>query len=226
MGQKVRPYSFRVGVTKPWRSRWFAAKKEFGVYLVEDAKIRRHIHRMYKYAGIPQVEIERSGDNKITLIIHSAKPGMLISKKTNRLSDLEKEVALLTGGKACDVRVKEVSKPELDAQLAAERIAEQLERRGSYKRAAKREMDMIKGAGAEGCKVQIAGRLGGSDISRVEKQVSGSVPLNTLDADIDYGFSEAQTVYGKLGVKVWIYRGMMKQTQEAIFGLEQKVVPQ
>lgn len=226
MGQKVRPYSFRVGITKPWRSRWYAAKKEFGVYLVEDAKIRRHILKMYKFAGIPQVEIERSGDKKITLIIHSAKPGMLISKKTNRLSDLEKEVALLTGGKACDVRVKEVAKPELDAQLAAERIAEQLERRGSYKRAAKREMDMIKGAGAEGCKVQISGRLGGSDISRVEKQVSGSVPLNTLDADIDYGFSEALTVYGKLGVKVWIYRGMMKQTQEAMFGLEQKATAQ
>ncbi len=220
MGHKVRPYSFRVGVTKPWRSTWYANKKDFGTFLVEDAKIRKHIAKLYKYASIPLVEIERKADNKVTLIIHSAKPGMLISKKTNRLSDLEKEVSLLTNGKAVDVRVKEVLKPELDAQLAAERIAEQLERRGSYKRAVKRELDTIKGAGAEGVKMQVSGRLGGAEISRQEKQSWGSVPLNTIDADIDWGFAEAATTFGLLGVQVWIYKGMLKQTEESKYGLE------
>lgn len=220
MGQKVRPYGFRVGVTKPWRSTWYANKKDFGTFVVEDAKIRAHINKNYRYAAIPQIEIERKADNKVTLIIHSAKPGMLISKKTNRLSDLEKEVSLLTNGKAVDVRVKEVTKPETDAQLAAERIAEQLERRGSYKRAVKREIDLIKGAGAEGCRVRVSGRLGGAELSRVEKQVWGSVPLNTIDADIDWGFAQAFTTYGVLGVQVWIYKGMLRETEEAKFGLE------
>ncbi len=171
MGQKIRPYGFRVGVTKPWRSTWYAGKKDFGTFVVEDSKIRKHIAKNYRYAAIPAVEIERKADNKVTLIIHSAKPGMLISKKTNRLSDLEKEVSLLTNGKTVDVRVKEVMKPETDAQLAAERIAEQLERRGSYKRAVKREIDMIKSAGTENCKVQINNHLSGTELSHIEKQV-------------------------------------------------------
>ncbi len=219
MGQKVRPYSFRVGVTKPWRSRWFANKKQFGSFLVEDTKIRKHILKEYKFAAIPRIEIERKGEDKITVYIFTAKPGMLIGKKTNRLSDLEKELALITDGKMIDTRVLEVQKPELDAQLAAERISEQLERRGSFRRAIKREIELIRGGGAEGCKVVVSGRLGGADLGRVEKQTWGSVPLSTLDADIDYGFAEAKTTYGILGVKVWIHRGMMKQTEEAKYGL-------
>ncbi len=219
MGQKIRPYGFRVGVTKPWRSRWFANKKQFGSFLVEDTRIRKHILKEYRFAAIPRIEIERKGDDKITVYIFTAKPGMLIGKKTNRLSDLEKELALLTDGKLIDTRVLEVQKPELDAQLAAERISEQLERRGSFRRAIKREMEMIRGGGAEGCKVVLAGRLGGADLSRTEKQTWGSVPLSTLDADIDYGFAEAKTTFGILGIKVWINRGMMKQTEEAKYGL-------
>lgn len=220
MGQKVRPYSFRVGVTKPWRARWFAPKKDFGTYLVEDARIRRHVLQAYKFAAIPRIEIERKGEDKVTLYIFSAKAGMLIGKKTNRLSDLEREVKLLTGGRQVDIRVMEVSKPELDAQLAAERIAEQLERRGSFRRAVKREVDLIRSAGAVGCKVQVSGRLGGAELSRIEKQAWGSVPLQTLDADIDYGFAEAKTAYGILGVKVWINRGMLRQTEESKYGLD------
>lgn len=219
MGQKVRPYGFRVGVSKPWRSRWYAGKKAFGTYLVEDNKIRRHILKEYKFAAIPRVEIERKGDDKLTVYIFTAKPGMLISKKTNRLSDLEKEISLLTDGKLVDIRVMEVQKPELDAQLAAERITEQLERRGSFRRAIKRESDLVKGAGALGCKVVVSGRLGGAELSRQEKSSWGSVPLSTLDADIDYGFATAYTAYGIIGCKVWINRGMMKETEEAKYGL-------
>lgn len=219
MGQKIRPYGFRVGITKPWRSRWFANKKAFGTYVVEDAKIRKHILKGYKFAAIPRVEIERKGDEKITVYVYTAKPGMLIGKKTNRLSDLEKEISLLTDGKLIDIRVMEVQKPELDAQLSAERIAEQLERRGSFRRAIRREMDLVKGGGAMGAKVVVAGRLGGADLGRVEKQGFGSVPLSTLDADIDYGLAEARTTYGIIGVKVWINRGLMRQTEEAKYGL-------
>jgi len=226
MGQKIRPYSFRVGVTKPWRSRWFASKRNFGTYLVEDARIRKHITKEYKYASIPRVEIERKEGDKITVFIFTAKPGMLIGKKTNRLSDLEKELSLLTDGKLVDIRVMEVQKPELDGQLAAERISEQLERRGSFRRAVKRELELIRGAGADGVKIQVSGRLGGAELSRQEKQVWGSVPLSTLDADIDYGFAQAYTTYGVLGIKVWINRGLMKETEEAKFGLaEEKKEP-
>lgn len=219
MGQKIRPYGFRVGITKPWRSRWFANKRSFGTYVVEDAKIRKHIVKEYKFAAIPRVEIERKGDEKITVFVYTAKPGMLIGKKTNRLSDLEKEISLLTNGKLVDVRVMEVQKPELDAQLSAERIAEQLERRGSFRRAIRREMELVQGGGAIGAKVVVAGRLGGADLGRVEKQGFGSVPLSTLDADIDYGLAEAHTTYGIIGVKVWINRGLMRQTEEAKYGL-------
>lgn len=219
MGQKIRPYGFRVGVSKPWRSRWYANKKNFGDWLVEDAKIRKHILKEYKFAAVPRVEIERKGDEKLTVYVFTAKPGMLIGKKTNRLSDLEKEISLLTGGKMVDIRVLEVQKPELDGQLAAQRIAEQLERRGGFRRAVKREMDLIRAAGALGCKIQVSGRLGGADLSRQEKAVWGSVPLTTLDADIDYGFAQAYTTFGTLGIKVWINRGLMKQTEEAKYGL-------
>lgn len=209
MGQKIRPYGFRVGVTKPWRSRWFANKKDFGKCLVEDAKIRRHIVKYYRFAAIPHVEIERKGE-KVIVLIHTAKPGMLMSKKTNRMADLEKELELLTGNKQIDVRIIEVSKPELNGQLAAERVAEQLERRSSFRRAMKREIDSIRGGGALGCKIQLGGRLGGADLGRIEKQNWGSVPLSTLDADIDYGFAEAHTTFGIIGIKVWIHRGSLK----------------
>lgn len=207
MGQKVHPYGFRVGVTRPWKSRWYARKDSFGDFIVEDARIRKHILDNYREAAIPEVIIERKGKDRVTVLIRTAKAGMLLSKKTNRLSELEKELQELTGGKLIDTRLVEEQRPELNAQLAAQRIADQLLRRVSFRRAAKREVEMIQQAGAKGVKLNMAGRLGGADLARVEKQNWGSVPLQTLSADVDYGFAEAVTTYGVIGIKVWIYRG-------------------
>ena len=207
MGQKIRPYGFRVGISKPWRSRWYANKKAFGTYLVEDSKIRKHITSVYRFASIPRVEIERKGDDKLTVYVFTAKPGMLIGKKTNRLSDLEKEISLLTDGKLVDIRVMEVQKPELDAQLIAEGVAQQLERRIAFRRAMKRAVQSAMRLGAEGIRINCGGRLGGAEIARMEWYREGRVPLHTLRADIDYGTAEASTAYGICGVKVWVFKG-------------------
>lgn len=207
MGQKVHPYGFRVGVTRPWKSRWYARKDSYGDFVVEDARIRKHIMDNYKEAGIPDVEIERKGKDRVTVFINTAKSGMLLGKKTNRLSELEKELHELTGGKLIDTRLIEVQRPELNAQLAAQRIADQIMRRVSFRRAGKREVEMVQQAGAKGVKLNMAGRLGGADLARVEKQSWGSVPLHTITADVDYGFAEAVTTYGVIGIKVWIYKG-------------------
>lgn len=207
MGQKVHPYGFRVGITRPWKSRWYARKEHFGDFIIEDARIRKHVMDNYREAAIPDVEIERKGIDRVTVYINTAKPGMLLGKKTNRLTELEKELHELTGGKLIDTRLKDVQRPELNGQLAAQRIADQIERRVSFRRAAKRELEMIQQAGAKGVKIHLGGRLGGAELSRVEKQAWGSVPLQTLTADVDYGLAEARTTYGIIGVKVWIYRG-------------------
>lgn len=214
MGQKIHPYGFRVGVTRPWRSRWFANKHRFGDLLVEDHRIRRYILDTYKDASIPRVEIERKGDDRVTVFIHTAKAGMLLGKKTNRLTEIEKDLQELTEGKTIDTRLVDITKPELDAQLAAMRIAEQLERRIHFRRAGKREQDIIQQAGAKGLKIWMGGRLGGADLARQEKISWGSVPLHTLDADVDYGFAEANTTYGVIGIKVWIHRGKIGEEQE------------
>lgn len=209
MGQKVHPYGYRVGITKPHRSRWYASKKNFGDFLVEDFRIRKHITTAYKDAEIPYVDIERKGDDRVTVFIHTARSGMLLGKKTNRLTEIEAELAGICGKKQVDIRLVEVQRPELDAQLTAMKIADQIVRRFAFRRAAQRERDNVMGAGAKGMKICMSGRLGGAELARQEKVVVGSVPLHTLTADVDYGFAEAHTSYGKIGIKVWIHRGMI-----------------
>jgi small subunit ribosomal protein S3 len=205
MGQKVSPTSLRIGITLDWRSNWYADKSRFGNLLVEDQKIRRHVKKNYGFAAIPMVEIERTREEaRVTL--HTARPGLIIGRKGAGIDKLRDELEKLTG-RQITIKIKEVDKPELDAQLVAEGIAEQLERRAAFRRTMRRAMDTVMGAGAEGVKIQVAGRLGGAEIARTESMLLGKIPLHTFKADIDYGFHEAFTAYGTIGVKVWIYKG-------------------
>ncbi len=209
MGQKIHPNGFRVGITRDWDSRWCAPKGKFGDLLVEDDKIRRFIKQEYYFAGIPKVEIERKGD-QIVILVHCARPGVLIGRKGVKVDKLKEQLEKLSG-KGITLNIHEITQPELNAQLVAESVSEQLERRGSFRRALKRAMQNTMERGAKGIKIRIAGRLGGSEIARVETQNSGSVPLTTLTADIDYGFSEARCTYGRIGVKCWIYKGPIRK---------------
>lgn len=205
MGQKVSPTSLRIGITLDWRSNWYADKSRFGNLLVEDQKIRRHVKKNYGFAAIPMVEIERTREEaRVTL--HTARPGLIIGRKGAGIDKLRDELEKLTG-RQITIKIKEVDKPELDAQLVAEGIAEQLERRAAFRRTMRRAMDTVMGAGAEGVKIQVAGRLGGAEIARTESMLLGKIPLHTFKADIDYGFHEAFTAYGTIGAKVWIYKG-------------------
>ncbi|QQY79408.1 SSU ribosomal protein S3P [Keratinibaculum paraultunense] len=205
MGQKVNPHGLRVGIIKDWDSKWYADNKNFDEYLIEDYEIRKHIKEKLYIAGISKIEIERFA-NRIKITIHTAKPGMVIGKGGSGVEALRKELEKMTG-KSVIVNVEEVKVPELDAQLVAENIANQLERRVSYRRAMKQAIQRTMRAGAEGIKTSVSGRLGGADMARTEGYSEGTIPLQTLRADIDYGFAEANTTYGKLGVKVWIYKG-------------------
>lgn len=220
MGQKVHPTGLRLGIVEGWRSRWYARKKEFGSFLVEDQKIRRCIASRYRFAGIPKVEIERTA-NEINCIIHTAKPGVVIGRKGARVEELRKELEQISGGRRVNVNIVELNRPELSAQLVAESIAEQLEKRSSFRRTMKKAIDMTMAAGAKGCRVKMGGRLGGAEMARREAQMEGSIPLSTLQARIDYGFATAVTVYGSIGVKVWIYLGDDTQT-EASHGTDAK----
>lgn len=205
MGQKVSPTSLRIGITLDWRSNWYADKSRFGNLLVEDQKIRRHVKKNYGFAAIPMVEIERTREEaRVTL--HTARPGLIIGRKGAGIDKLRDELEKLTG-RQITIKIKEVDKPELNAQLVAEGIAEQLERRAAFRRTMRRAMDTVMGAGAEGVKIQVAGRLGGAEIARTESMLLGKIPLHTFKADIDYGFHEAFTAYGTIGAKVWIYKG-------------------
>ncbi len=204
MGQKVNPHGLRVGVIKDWDSRWYA-EKDFADFLVEDHKIREFIKKEHGDAGISKIEIERASD-RVKVIIFTAKPGVIIGKGGQELEVLKKELAKLTDKKLV-VDVKEVKRPDREAQLVAENIAQQLENRVSFRRAMKSTMGRTLKAGALGIKTAVSGRLGGADIARTEFYSEGTIPLQTLRADIDYGFAEADTTYGKLGVKVWIYKG-------------------
>ncbi|MCB7129704.1 MAG: 30S ribosomal protein S3 [Candidatus Brocadiales bacterium] len=205
MGQKVHPRGFRIGITEDWRSNWYANKKEFGTLLVEDRNIREHIKKNYRFAGIPVVQIERTREEaRITL--HTARPGLIIGRKGAGIDKLTDELESLAGRKVT-VKIKEVNKPELDAQLVAEAVGEQLERRAAFRRTLRKALDVTMNAGAEGCRVQIAGRLAGAEIARTESVSNGKIPLHTLRANIDYGFHVAVTTYGTIGVKVWIYKG-------------------
>ncbi len=205
MGQKVHPHGARVGVIKDWDARWYANKKDFAANLEEDYRIRKFLKEKLYAAGISRIEIERAA-NKITVGLHTGKPGIVIGKGGAGVEQVKKELNKLTG-KAVNLNIYEIRRPEVDAQLVAENIAQQLERRISFRRAMKQSLQRAMKAGAKGIKTMVSGRLGGADIARSEGYNEGSIPLQTLRADIQYGFAEANTTYGKIGCKVWIYKG-------------------
>ena len=208
MGQKVNPIGFRTGVMLGWKSRWYASKKEFADLLVEDHKIRKYIHGKYRFAGIPKVEIERTRD-EVKVVLHAARPGVIIGRKGEEVERLQDELQSLVG-RRINIKIEEVGRPELQAQLVAEDIADQLAKRSSFRRTMKRSMEQTMEAGAKGVKIQLAGRLGGAEMARREKQSTGSIPLSTLRAKIDYGFTEAKTAQGHIGVQVWVNQGMFE----------------
>ena len=204
MGQKVNPHGLRVGVIKDWDSRWYA-ESEFSDYLKEDYTIRKYLKKKLYAAGISKIEIERASD-RVKVIIFTAKPGLIIGKGGQEIEVTKNEIAKMTGKKVL-VDIKEIKKPDKDAQLVAENIAQQLENRVSFRRAMKSCMSRTMKAGALGIKTTASGRLGGADMARTETYNEGTIPLQTLRADIDYAFAEADTTYGKVGIKVWVYKG-------------------
>lgn len=205
MGQKVHPHGLRVGVIKDWDSRWFADDSKFGDLLVEDDKIRKYLKKTLYNAGVPRIEIERAG-GKVHIIVHCAKPGMVIGKGGTEIEKLRQSLEKMIG-KPVVLDTVEVKSPDLNAQLVAENIAAQLEKRISFRRAMKMAIGRAMKLGARGIKTAVGGRLGGAEIARSESYHEGTIPLQTLRADIDYGFAEAHTTYGRIGVKVWIYKG-------------------
>ncbi len=211
MGQKVNPISYRTGVVIGWKSRWYASKQDFADLLLEDQKIRKFIKNhpkktQYRNAGIDKIEIERTRD-EVKVVLHVARPGLIIGKKGQEVELLQEELQNLIG-RVVNLKIEEISRPELRAQLVAEEVAQQLQKRSSFRRTMKRAMEQTMDAGAKGIKIQLAGRLGGAEMARREKQISGSIPLSTLRAKIDYGFTEAKTAQGHIGVQVWINNGM------------------
>jgi small subunit ribosomal protein S3 len=205
MGQKTRPTGFRVGITEDWRSKWYAPKKEFGSLLVEDQKIRRFVKEKYQFAGIAKIEIERTRD-QVVVHLHTARPGIIIGRKGQEIDRLKAELEDLTG-RRMELKIIEINNPFRSAKLIAEDIAQQLQKRGSFRRAIKRTLDQVMEAGVEGVKVELAGRLGGAEMSRREKAIRGSIPLSTLRRHVDYGLAEAKTAQGIIGVKVWVDLG-------------------
>ena len=210
MGQKVNPHGIRVGVIKDWDSKWYA-ESEFADYLIEDNKIRTYLKKRLYSAGVAKIEIERAS-GRVKVIIYTAKPGVVIGKGGSEIEKVKAEVQKFVTGKLL-VDIKEVKRPDRDAQLVAENIALQLENRISFRRAMKSTMQRTMKAGAKGIKTSVSGRLGGADMARTEFYSEGTIPLQTLRADIDYGFAEADTTYGKVGVKVWIYKGEVLPTK-------------
>lgn len=205
MGQKVHPLGFRLGVYRDWYARWFA-RKSYGQQILEDIKIRQYVNTTFEAAEVAAIEIEKAGEN-VRVIIHSARPGVLIGKKGQEIGALRKDLAHLLNRPNVEVSVQEVKNPELDATLVAKNIASQLEKRVNFKQAMKRAATTCMRGGAKGVKICCAGRLGGAEIARDEWIRLGSIPLHTLRADVDYGFAEAKTTYGVIGVKVWICKG-------------------
>ena len=205
MGQKVNPNGFRVGVIRDWNTRWYASKKDFADYLLEDKAIRDFLKKTYFEAGISKISIERAA-NKVNVSIHTARPGMLIGKGGAGIENIKAQVTKLAN-RPVGVNIMEVRNPDASAQLVAENVAAQLEKRISYRRAMKQSMARAMKAGAKGIKIKCSGRLGGAEIARDDKYRDGSIPLQTMRADIEYGFAEAATTYGRIGVKVWIYKG-------------------
>jgi small subunit ribosomal protein S3 len=211
MGQKVNPIGFRVGITEDWKSRWYAPKSAFGDFLVEDFKVRRHIddklNRRPPFAAVSEILIERTRE-EVTVTIKTARPGLVIGPKGAEVEKLREELEDLIKRKVAPIKVIEIKNPDLNAQLVAEAISEQLKKRASFRRVMKMRMDATMQAGAKGIRIGVSGRLGGAEIARSEKSTVGSVPLTTLQADVNYGYAIAFTTYGTIGVKVWIFRGM------------------
>lgn len=206
MGQKVSPHGLRVGVIKDWNSKWYADKKDFADYLVEDKKIRDYVKKRIFAAGISKILIDRAANNQVKVTVLAAKPGMIIGRSGTGIDELKAEVEKLTG-KTAIMNIIEIKKIDTDAQLTAESVAQALEKRISFRRAMKQAIGRTMKAGAKGIKIVVSGRLGGAEIARSEKYSEGNVPLHTLRADISYGFAESDTQYGKIGVKVWINNG-------------------
>ncbi len=212
MGQKVNPHGLRVGIIKDWDTKWYA-EKEFANYLVEDVKIRKFIKKRLYSSGISKIAIERTAE-RMKITVFTAKPGIVIGRNGQVIEELKGQVQKLTKHKVA-INIEEIKRPELDAQLVAENIAQQLENRVTFRRAMKQAMGRTMKFGAKGIKTAVSGRLGGADMARGESYHEGTIPLQTLRADIDYGFAEADTTYGKLGVKVWIYKGEVLPVKEA-----------
>lgn len=213
MGQKTNPTGFRVGITEPWRSRWYANKKEFGDLLVEDKKLRDYVKLKNKAAGIAKIVIERTRDN-VVVHLHTSRPGVLIGQKGQNVDRLKAELEDLTG-RRMDVKIVEIGNANRSSVLMAEDIAQQLEKRVAFRRALKRTLDQVMESGVHGVKIQLSGRLGGAEMSRTEKASRGSIPLSTLRRHIDYGFATAKTAQGVIGIKVWIDLGDYKDEESA-----------
>lgn len=212
MGQKVSPIGFRIGITEPWRSRWYAGKKDYPALLLEDQRIRRFVKKEYQGAAVPRIDIERTRE-RVTVIIHTARPGLLIGRRGAQVDKLNEQLTSICN-KPVAIRTVEISKPELSAQLVSESMCEQLVRRASFRRAMKKAAQLTMQAGALGIKMNVAGRLGGAEIARTEKLAIGSVPLSTLDCWVDYGYAIARTPHGVIGVKTWVYRGKYADFRE------------
>jgi small subunit ribosomal protein S3 len=211
LGQKVHPYGFRLGINRTWRSRWFA-RKDYGALLHEDLNLKSMLKKKFAHAGISRIEVERAA-NKLTTIIFTSRPGIIVGKKGTEIEKLKKDLQTLTG-REINLRIQEINKPELDAQLVSEGIAQQLEKRIAFRRAMRRAVDSTLRFGAKGIKVRVGGRLNGAEIARSEWYLHGQLPLHTLRADIDFGFAQAFTTYGVIGVKVWIYKGEVFEMQK------------
>lgn len=212
MGQKVRPTGFRTGIMVDWLSNWYANKQDFAELLVEDQRIRKFIKRRYGRSGISKIKIERTRE-KVTVYVYSARVGMIIGKKGQEVDKLTKDLEHLCH-RHFEIKTMEVNRPEVDPQLVAEDIAEQLEKRASFRRTMKRSIDQTMEAGAKGIRIQLAGRLGGSEMARTESNMAGSIPLSTLRAKVEYGFTEAKTAQGHIGIKVWINNGDYLDAEE------------
>ncbi len=205
VGQKVHPIGFRTGITRDWDSRWYASKKDFGRYLVEDYNIRRYLKKNLAFAGIAKTEIERT-DDEVEVLIHTARPGVVIGRKGAEVDKLRDDLQQMVDRKV-SIKIREITKPELNAQLVAEGIAEQLAKRANYRRTMKKAVETCINAGVFGIKVRCAGRLGGAEIARSDGYTIGNLPLQKLRAIIDYGFAESRTTMGHIGIKVWLYKG-------------------
>jgi small subunit ribosomal protein S3 len=219
VGQKVHPYGFRIGVTKTWRSRWFS-KQDYAKLLLEDLELKESLQARLKSAGVSSVEVDRPG-NKLRITIHTSRPGIIIGRKGAEIEKLKQDLAKKTGREVF-IDIQEVHKPELDAQLVAESIALQLEKRVAFRRAMRKAVDSALRFGCKGIKVRVSGRLNGAEIARSEWYLQGQLPLHTLRADIDYGFAEARTTYGVIGIKTWIYKGEILDGRRPMLGADRE----